>query len=332
MPIRVATVRAADIPASQTNFTFYVDLGRVGATALTLAEAQSSRWYTDTDLVTEMAREIVSLTEGHGKYGTLTSTSKVAIDYDGIRADYAVSDTFGRNNVWTGYDVVWHLQGTTSSTGSYDITMTNATSGASGKLGDCYDFPKTADERGQTTTDAPTTLNTWTASAWVRMDNLINYSGVFHKVSTTRDGAGANQDIMLIVHNNGTIGSNDGGAWFFSTAASIVVSTWFHLSWVRSGTIIAYYVNAVARGTSTYANSNTAGFKFGVGAWYQPSRAFSPDGKIDSVKFKQTADSANWITTEYNNQNDEATFWGTWTTFGGGAAAVNARRLFLMMM
>jgi len=44
--------------------------------------------------------------------------------------------------------------------------------------------------------------------------------------------------------------------------------------------------------------------------------------------------SANWITTEYNNQNDEAAFWGTWTDAGGGGggAAQAARRGVIMMM
>ena len=135
MPVRVATVRAADVPATQTDFPFYVDLGRVGATALTLADAQSSRWYTDTDLVTQMAREIVSLTEGHGKYASLTSTSKIAIDYDGIRADYAVGDTFGRNNVWSAYRGIYHLDGVTDSFGSNDLVNTNSITFPAGKIG-----------------------------------------------------------------------------------------------------------------------------------------------------------------------------------------------------
>ena len=40
-----ATVNAADVPASQTDFPSYVDLSRLGIT--TLAEAQSVRVYAD---------------------------------------------------------------------------------------------------------------------------------------------------------------------------------------------------------------------------------------------------------------------------------------------
>ena len=56
------------------------------------------------------------------------------------------------------------------------------------------------------------------------------------------------------------------------------------------------------------------------------------DGRIDEARMKNGALSANWITTEYNNQNAEATFWGTWTDAGGGPAAQAARRGVVMMM
>jgi len=39
--------------------------------------------------------------------------------------------------------------------------------------------------------------------------------------------------------------------------------------------------------------------------------------------------SANWVTTEYNNQSDEATFWGTWSDVGGGGA--NTTNFFYML-
>jgi len=316
-----ATVDAASVPATQTDFPTYVDLNRLGIT--TLAEAESVRVYADSGKATEWAREIVSVTEMHVKVPSLTSTVVMYVDWDGVRADLAVGATYGRNAVWSAHTAAWHMQGDTSSTGTYDATNTGATSGVAAKIGNGYDFGGvTEDDRLETTTNAPTTLNTWTASAWVKMDTLVNYAGVFNKLSTTRDGGGANQNIICIVHNDGKVGANPSGSWVFSSAASITTGVWYRIHWVRSGTQIEYFVNAVARGTSTYSNSNTAGFKFFIGSWVSTVNDYRLDGIIDEVRFIQEALSANWITTEYNNQNAESTFWGTWTDAGGSPSPI----------
>ena len=334
MPIRSATVRAADIPSSQTDFTFYVDLGRVGATALTLAEAESSRWYTDTDLVTQMAREIVSLTEGHGKYASLTSTSKIAIDYDGIRADYAVSDTFGRNAVWTGYRAVYHLDGLTDSTsGGLTLTNTASTPFGAGKMANAANFGNNASSPGYRLGVASNVGigvdDSWTASFWWK--NTQNDSGfgamlqLYYGGSTRRhlifSRDGANNRWIAFTQNFGLNGSK---------VVSVTNNEWYLIHLVQSGGTITMYANTTSRFTvgrgSTVANAADMylGRPSDPGWWYR--------GDSDSLRFQSNAVSANWRTTEYNNQNAESTFWGTWTTFGGGAAAVNARRLFLMMM
>jgi hypothetical protein len=306
-----ATVNSARVPSTQSNFPVYVDLSRLGIT--TLAEAESVRVYADSAKTTEWAREIVSATEMHVKVPSMTSTTSMYVDYDGVRADYAATDTYGRNAVWSAYTASWRLQNTTGSTGTYDLTN-NGADLVSAKIGSGYDFGGTSqDDRLETSTDAPTTLNTWTASAWVKMDTLVNFAGVFSKLSTTRNGAGANQNFILIVHNDGTIGANPGGSWVFSSAASITTGVWYKLHWVRSGSQIAYYVNGTARGTSTYSNSNSSGFKFFIGSWVSTVNDYRLDGIIDEVTFIQSAQTANGITTEYNNQNDEADFWGTWS-------------------
>ena len=55
---------------------------------------------------------------------------------------------------------------------------------------------------------------------------------------------------------------------------------------------------------------------------------------MGEVRLRDFVQTANWITTEYNNQNDEAAFWGTWTDAGGGGStpAQAARRGAVMMM
>jgi len=103
-----ATVNASDVPATLTNYPAYVALSRLGIT--TLAEAQSVRCYSDSAKTTELAREIVSVTEMHVKVSSLTSTFVLYVDWDGARADYAATDTYGRNAVWSDYAFVFHFE------------------------------------------------------------------------------------------------------------------------------------------------------------------------------------------------------------------------------
>ena len=322
MPIRVATVRAADVPSSQTDMPVYVDLGRVGATALTLAEAESSRWYTDTDLVTQMAREIVSLTEGHGKYASLTSTSKIAIDYDGIRADLAVGNTYGRNAVWSGnFSFVYHMEDNSNDSSGNGINGTDTSMSYNTSAGK---IKKGADFNGSTgqirnTHDFP---SSYTHSFWFLQNNSTT-----GRVVIAKDGANRN----MVYH---WVGSPDNYLQFFtwnssnslkfirSANGTVPQTTWVKLDivWDNSGNY-TYYVNGVVGATdNNVATSGAPRDTVSDDLWFgNRSTPNAPNAQyLDEVKFSSVVRSANWITTEYNNQNDEATFWGTWTTFGGG--------------
>ena len=84
---------------------------------LTTAEANSIRIYSDVGLTTELAREVVSADEIHFKASSVSSSSEFWVDIDGVRSDYAVTDTYGRNAVWSDYAAVYHYSSlTTSST------------------------------------------------------------------------------------------------------------------------------------------------------------------------------------------------------------------------
>jgi len=311
-----ATVNASDVPATLSDYASYVDLSRLGIT--TLAEAQSVRVYTDEAKTAEVAREIVTLSEMWFKIAgaNFTSTTTIYVDWDGVRADYAAGDSYGRNAVWSAFTTAWHLEDTTGSTGTFDLTNNGGTS-TNAKIGEGYDYGGTSeDDYLVTTTNATTTLNTWTNFITVKMDTLVNYAGLFWKLSVTRDGDGAKQDIILIVHNDGKIGANPGGSWVFSTNASITTATWYRFAWVRSGSIISYYVNGTAYGTSTYANTNRASYKFGIGSWVSSVSDYRLDGIVDECTFTTSSRSADWVTTDYHNTMDEAGFWGTWTNAG----------------
>ena len=135
---KTATVNASDVPSTQTNFPAYVDLSRLGIT--TQAEADSVRVYADSGKTTEWAREIVSATEMHVKIPSLTSTTAIYVDWDGVSSDYAVTDTYGRNAVWTGYKAVHHGDSVVDASGNLgNLTNTGSVAYSAGKVGKAFD-------------------------------------------------------------------------------------------------------------------------------------------------------------------------------------------------
>jgi len=324
MATKTATVNASDVPATQTNFPAYVDLSRVGIT--TLAEAQSVRCYSDEAKTTELAREIVSATEMHVKIPSLTSTFQIWVDYDGVRSDYAVTDTYGRNAVWSDYDFVSHDGGGTDSTGNHTTSNTGSLSagGVSGQLGTATDFNGSSQFFSIDSYYGPQGSGDKFTSAWINTSQAS--AGAIIQMG---DGGATGQDWMFRGEDNDIWGR-------FSSATIALVTdfndgNWHLVRLVQTGTTLAdmklYSDTAVQNGSGStvISHTNTAD-EVRIGNRQAAASYF--DGVIDEVRIAAFDSSGNWHTTEYNNQSDEAGFWGTWTTAGGGggggAAADNA--------
>jgi hypothetical protein len=322
-----ATVNASDVPATQTDFPAYVALDRLGIT--TLAEAQSVRVYADEAKTTEWAREIVSATEMHVKIPSLTSTTDIYVDYDGVRADYAVTDTYGRNAVWSDYAAVWHFQSdATDSTGNYSAgTVTGATNSAQ-KIGNGYSFDGTNDK-----------------IALGRITQTENVSALTHQMWHS-----SNLTTDRMLWGTPDIGSGNGWEAYYEEASVkvyfCVKSVANRFNWpvtnMVSGTRYLWHVvfdgagsgntgrlklyqNATdTSGTGTYTGTIEATTQTSTGnltLGERPGGTFDLNGTFDEMRIRQSALSANWITSEYANQNTESTFWGTWTDAGGAPAA-----------
>lgn len=328
MAFKTATVNASDVPATLTNYPSYIDWSRLGIT--TLAEAQSSRVYADSGKVVEWAREVVSATEGHTKVPSLTSTTPIYVDYDGIRADYAVTDTYGRNAVWSEYQAVYHGDDTTDSTGNgYTLTNTGGIAYNSGKVGKAFDSGSGNNNKYLSTTAslgiADTDVNSTDGvmhQAWVNFYSEAEFNWWMggRYGSATRRGVRAGKN-----HAAGTIFAGYENGNTGTTAFSY--STWYMLHYTKSGSTLYQYKNGTSASTGAYT-SGTSGSAAGFGLFH-PRGGEGEDevsAQIDEVRIKIGNLSANWITTEYNNQSDEAGFWGTWSDAGGGVT----RRVFVV--
>ena len=327
------------VPSSLSNFPVLIQPSvMTGWGSLTTAEANSIRFYSDAGLTTELAREVVSADEIHVKVGTLTSSTVIYADYDGVRSDYAVTDTYGRNAVWSGYNGVFHNGDATTSTVG-DSTSNGYTGNKS-----AANQPVEADaklSKGQSFTntswriDHGTTLgngNNITVSAWVRFTNLTGERPVLSK------GAVGNYQFIFIVRSDGSLDLiqwTSVGANYRRTQTAtgeVASNTWYLIHGVLregSGNASIIYSNGSQRqtnsGTSgTWATSASGNFRQGLRG---DNAGGGMLGIIEEVRIAPTNLSADWITTEYNNQNNPGTFWGTVTDAGG---ASTPRRLMMM--
>ena len=331
-----ATVNASDVPSTLTNYPAYVDLSRLGIT--TLAEAQSVRCYSDSAKTTELAREIVSVEEMHVLVPSLTSSYVLYVDWDGVSADYAVTDTYGRNAVWVDYEAVWHFESdATDSSGTYSAgTVTGATNGAQ-QIGNGYDFDGTNDkiDLGRITaleskqqithqmwhsSDLTTDRMLWgtpdigSGNGWeayyeeATVKVYFAVRSVANRFNYPVTNMTANVPYLWHIVYNGTIAGNINRFKLYQNATNMSGSGTY------TGTI---------EGTS---QTSTGNFVLGE----RPGGTFDLNGTFDEMRIRLSVLSDNWITTEYNNQSDEAGFWGTWTDVGGGGGGSPTPTLMMM--
>ncbi len=346
-----ATVNASLVPATQTNFPVYVDLSRVGIT--TLAEAQSVRCYSDSARTIELAREIVSVAEMHVRIPSLTSTTEIFVDYDGIRSDYAATATFGRNAVWSDYYAVWHLQGAAASANKVadstgngrSLTEGNTPASITGRFGDSdggYDMRGVAGDVNSNTgrdwlerasgilTDIGS--NAFTMQGWHYPDitpvNATHLIQLEENSATGRPYAAVyrlgNNDAGAGVKTS-TTGTNDTPA----ITSAFANGVWHFFAFGRNASNFPFgYVN----GTLTTSSTVESGSFSATSAPFYINRRFNTsypnaqrygDGRYDEIRIRFSHLSENWLDTEYNNQNNESSFWGLWTD-------VAPRRLLMM--
>jgi hypothetical protein len=318
-----ATVASGDVPSTQTNFPSYVDLSRIGIT--TLDEAQSVRVYADSGKATEWAREIVSATEMHVKVPSLTNTVSIYVDWDGVRPDYAATDTYGRNAVWTDYAGVWHGDDTTDSkAATNNLTLTGSGTYSAGKIGNAFTTSSASGQywrTGSTPSGLPTGKPNMTYSYWLNWTSVAaNNFAVTYGTDSTNQAYFAPGSSGSAPYKHATFWASGVGA--VVGADTISTSTWYYITTTYDQTTHTMYIDATSKGTASYTSSNITNNYFNI-MKHPALTTNGVYGQCDEVRVKGSVSSADWITTEYNNQSDEAGFWGTWSTVGGSSNTTN---------
>jgi len=322
VPARVGSSTAV------TNFPVYVDLSHLPAGFHTNVKGDGCDIrVVKSDDTTETPFELVVYAtstdtgELYFKADTLatsTASSTYYIYYGNSGAScYAVSDPYGRNNVWTSYKAVYHFQhtsgSTTDSTGnSYTLTNTGsvAYSTTTGLFQTNITPPSGTNKfMGRTDNVGTTPTGAWSVSMWLKLPSETSVDRELFQNYIV--GAGGAIYRGLYEYNSGTrrirffrIGS---GATFLDITGNIADNTLKNIVYTYNGTNQALYLNNNTGVTG--ANTGTASVgsaEFNIGGGITNT---SVNGPMDEVRVATTTLTSAWRTTEYNNMSSPSTFY-----------------------
>ncbi len=202
----------------------------------------------------------------------------------------------------------------TDSTGSYNGTNSGGTA-VSGYIDGGVDFNLSSHiANGATLYTMIGGSNAHTISFWINMDD---FSGGDQYVwdGDTALGLGA----FMNIAGAGIIqwGFTAGGYRSYSSTPISSTGTWYYIVAQKSasGDNGKLYVNGTLQSSYTGTLGNPANTGSSNSQWGRyHATSLSADGKMDEMRVLNIATSADWITTEYNNQSAPSTFIPTWAT------------------
>lgn len=329
------TIQSSQVEADLTDFPIYVDLSDFPADFFNNVNSDGSDIrVTRSDGTTECPIDLVFITTGssigelHFKSNSILGASNVDFyvycGNSGASA-YGATDTYGRNNVWTDYEAVYHLQEDPDVTDMLDSTgnghtgfvqagmsASNVTDGKLGGKG--LVFGGASNERVQISDD---TGFDWGSAlcvtAWGQTASLAADGTIFSK-----NGGGTSEPLLWFDAgtNDFTVACHIGSFYNGSSGGSYTtrsINTWYYMAGKYDGSALQMRINK----TNNYNNSAPSGTvtgttaALGIGGQYDNARLLN--GKVDEVRVSLTAFSDNRLDTEYNNQNDTSAFYSVGT-------------------
>jgi hypothetical protein len=87
------------------------------------------------------------------------------------------------------------------------------------------------------------------------------------------------------------------------------VGTWYHVAVTYNAGSIITYINGAQDGTASKGATinDDSGYNFNIG-YHDAANGLYWQGRADEARLSSVARSADWIRTEYNNQNSPSTF------------------------
>lgn len=287
------------------------------------------RFSSDDAGATELAFEIVdwnnvdNTAEVWVKIPSVSYTANTVfyVWYDNPTAlPYAKNDTYGSDNAWeSNFKGVWHMPdyATTNIADSTANGNTGTKKGlgepaelAASKIGKGQNFDGSNDYISVASHSSLDITGHITLSAWVQVDNIVNYAKVIVKPS------GAGWSSPYFYYSLGACSTAIVGQFAVNTnsneinsGSSYSLDTWYYISGTYDGTNERLYINGSevnSKGVTGAISTSTQPLCIGMRS--VTSAGEGTDGYIDEVRVTAEARTAGWLMTEYNNQSNPATF------------------------
>ncbi len=234
---------------------------------------------------------------------------------------------------WDGnYKGVWHQaenaanSNVKDSTGNQDGIATNFNSATpqntnivatTGQIDGAFNY-RTANydwvDLGVNSADSLT--NNFTVSVWVEGNDFTGVYGLLTHQNAGGDGWG----LVTTGDSKISFSSFVGGAYYISTNSAVSTGSWHYLVGViNSGTRYIYLDGVQQTLTDTNLPAANTTVHGAIGKFYgDADSAWFRQGILDEARISGSVRSADWIKTEYNNQNSPSIFMSI------GAATANA--------
>jgi hypothetical protein len=333
------TIPAGKVSGTLTNFPVLISLASDPDLAAYAKDDGTSIVFTGEDGTTKLSHEIESFTKATGtltawvKLPSLSSTEETVLwMYFG---NTGAADQQDVANVWTAdYNAAWHLKELGSgAAGEYKDSTGNPNSGRGGG-GTAAQVPAQAAGKISYAQDFDATNDNIQAGSDASVDDIFAAGGTL-SAWIYPTGIGENSEGRVADKSNSNV--NGGGGWGFATYTnnvmtfrkgfatthgawrtpdgSITLNGWNHVAvtythGAANDPII--YINGVSQAITEFstpagAAQTDAARTMTLGNLASgTSRTF--DGIIDEVRATKSARSADWIATEYANQDDPSGF------------------------
>jgi hypothetical protein len=236
-----------------------------------------------------------------------------------------VTDQQNAAGTWdSNYKAVYHLNSSLNDSTSNTANLSNHSATSAAAMfanGESFNSGSTA--YIYKTTPPMTAIDNFTMSMWAKPNSSTTTYIFLANGPDTTDNTIGNGYSFGCYAASGTQHwivryPQGGGGWMtdgHDTGVNCSTS-WTYLTLTRTSGTSQMYVNGVAKG-STWATAPRAPanlFSAGGSIWANPYTTnsnwhFNIDGKMDEIRLSTTPRSADWITTEYNNQNSPSTFY-----------------------
>lgn len=230
---------------------------------------------------------------------------------------YAANDTYGSQNVWTNYKAVYHFNSLISDSSASARTLTNnggILQDTSSKLGSGTNYGTSNSSKYFTNTTMPATGSTgFTIQFWIKTSQTTN--GNVYSVGWDNGSAHSFQFILNSVNANKIRAYWSGGLYALYSSTTINDGNWHRITYTYAGGssgAMALYIDGSLE-DSTTGTGGLSDQSTGTAEFIGRRSASAIDyfsGYTDDLRtiYGGTNPSADWIATEYANQNSPSTF------------------------